>query len=72
MNKNFRYAFYVYLYNVFYFVVIDVNFDEKQYTVNEYNREIIIGLYLSRPSPCCVDVYVEVTNDTATGKLSIN
>ena len=56
---------------VSWFVDINVSFTEMKYMVNEANGTVNPVLTLDKPSPCCLQVYVEVENKTATGKLYI-
>ena len=51
------------------FVAIGVSFSQTTFTVNESDGNVTVKLTLSRPSPCCVHLYVEVENITATSKL---
>ena len=52
------------------FVAIKVNFSKKNFTVNESDGVAIPVLTLSKPSPCCLNLYVEVESRTASGKLN--
>ena len=40
-----------------------------RYSVNETVGNFTAMLTLNKPSPCCLNVYVESKNKTATGKL---
>ena len=52
-----------------------MSFNQRRHIIDEYEGKITIGLSLSKPSPCCFDVSVELTNGNtdsdATGKLLI-
>ena len=53
----------------FFFVVIAVSFSQTTFTVNEQDGVVTVELTLSRPTPCCVHLSVEVEDITATSKL---
>jgi len=59
------------MYVLFDFVVITVNFNQLVYTVTEHEGQVQPVLNLSKPSPCCLHVFVKVMNITATGELHI-
>ena len=57
------------------FIAIKVSFNDSTYTVKEDDGALQISMLLSKPSPCCLNVFVEFTNeliaDKATGELCI-
>ena len=44
-----------------------MSFDQSSYFVDEDGGSISPVLELSEPTPCCITVYVELTDKTATG-----
>ena len=52
-----------------YVIAIKVKFNQSNYEVNEHEGPAQPTLVLSKPSPCCLHVLVEVMDHTATGKL---
>jgi len=44
------------------FTVITVNFNESKYTVNENEGPVQLVLTLSKPSPCCLHILVNVSD----------
>ena len=50
-------------------VAINVSFSQTTFTVNERDGNVTIELTLSRPTSCCVHLYVEVEDKTAISKL---
>ena len=50
-------------------VAIGVSFSQTTFTVNERDGNVTVELTLSRPTPCCVHLYVEVEDINATSKL---
>ena len=59
-----------YLFFIFFlFVGISVSFSQTTFTVNEHDGNVTVELTLSRPSPCCLHLYVKVEDITATSKL---
>ena len=52
-----------------------MNFNDSTYAVKEDDSPLQISMFLSEPSPCCLNVFVEFTNefidDKATGELCI-
>ena len=48
-------------------VAITVNFSEEKFIVNEADGVATPVLTLSRPSPCCLNLYVKVEDGTASG-----
>ena len=56
----------------FLFVAISVSFSKTIFDdVNERDGNVTVKLTLSRPIPCCVHLYVEVEDITATSKLRL-
>ena len=57
------------------FIAIKVSFNDSTYTVKEDEGTLQISMFLSKPSPCCLNVFVEFTNEfinyKATGELCI-
>ena len=53
----------------FWFVAIDVSFSQTTFTFNERDGVAAPVLTLSKPSPCCFHLRVEVEDITATRKL---
>ena len=53
----------------FLFAAINVSFSQTTFDVNERDGVVTVELILSRPTPCCVHLYVEVEDITATSKL---
>ena len=57
------------------FIAIKVSFNYSTFTVKEDDNTLQISMFLSEPSPCCLNVFVEFTNefidDKATGELCI-
>ena len=53
----------------FWFVAISVSFSQKIFSVNERDGVAAPVLTLSKPSPCCLHLRVEVEDITATSKL---
>ena len=53
----------------FLFAAIGVSFSQTTFPVNERDGVVTVDLTLSRPTPCCVHLYVEVEDITATSKL---
>ena len=56
-------------------VAINVRFDQSSYTVSEDDGSFSPELILSRPSPCCITVYIELIElpsspTAAVGELS--
>ena len=49
------------------FIEISMSFDRSSYVVDEDGGSISPVLELSEPAPCCITVYVELTDKTATG-----
>ena len=59
-----------------YFVIaIKVSFNDSTYTVKEDEGPLQVSMFLSKPSPCCLTVFVEFANefiaDKAIGELCI-
>ena len=52
-------------------IEIKVNFNHSTFEVNEHEGPAQPVLVLSKPSPCCLHVLVEVMGGNATGKLCI-
>ena len=50
-------------------VAIAVSFSQTIFPVNERDGVIAPVLTLSKPSPCCLHLHVEVEDITATSKL---
>ena len=50
-------------------VAIYVSFDEPMYIVNERDGVVSPVITLSKPTPCCLNLYVEVEDITANSKL---
>ena len=55
----------------FLFVDIGVSFSQTKFTFNERDGVAAPVLTLSKPSPCCFHLYVEVEDITTTSKLCI-
>ena len=53
----------------FLFVAISVSFSQTTYRVNERDGVVTVELTLNKSSPCCLRLYVEVEDITATSKL---
>ena len=53
-----------------FFVAITVNFSKAKFTVNEGDGVATPVLTLSKPSPCCLNLYVEVEDVPASGRLN--
>ena len=53
----------------FLFAAIGVSFSQTTFDVNERDGVVTVELTLSRPTSCCVHLYVEVEDITATSKL---
>ena len=53
---------------VFCFIAIIVSFIQEEFNFNEADGVASPVLTLSKPSPCCLNLYVEVENVTAFGK----
>ena len=49
-------------------VEISVGFDLSTYTVEEDVGTFSPVLTLNRPSPCCITVFADLMDDTATGE----
>ena len=54
------------------FTVIQMNFERTSITVDEHVGTISPVLKLSKPSPCCLSVLVELKERTATGEFSVD
>ena len=54
---------------MYFIVAITVNINQSIYSVLEHNRTVQPVLVLSKPSPYCIFVRVEVMDLTATGEL---
>ena len=52
---------------VFLFPAIEVSFSERILNVSENQEKVSLNLTLSRPTPCCIRLHVEVKNETADG-----
>ena len=59
---------YVLFLHVKFYVEISVGFDSSTYTVEEDVGTFSPVLTLNRPSPCCITVFTELVDDTATGE----
>ena len=49
-----------------------MSFSQTTFTINERDGVVTVELTLSRPTPCCVHLYVEAENIIANSKLIIN
>ena len=53
----------------FLYVAVSVSFSQTTFTINEHDGVVTVNLTLSKPTPCCLRLYVEIENITATSKL---
>ena len=49
-----------------------MSFSQTKFTVNEHHGVVTANMTLSRPTPCCLHLYVEVEDITATSKIKNN
>ena len=59
----------IYVCICFLLVVISVSFSKTTFHINERDGVVAPVLTLSKPSPCCLHLYVEVEDVNATSKL---
>ena len=62
----------LYLYVSSLLAAIDMSFSQTIFTVNERDGVVAPVLALSKPSPCCLHLYVEVEDITTSSKLCVH